>query len=48
MTLTAITHLAPVWLNLYGLAGIFQGIVIVALLGIGGRPVAEEDVIGRV
>lgn len=41
-------HLAPVWLDLYCLAGIFQGIVIIALLGIGGRPVAEEDVVGRV
>lgn len=39
---------APVGLDLNGLAGILQGTLVVALLGVSGGAVAVEDVVGGV
>ena len=41
-------HLAPVRLDGDGLAGVLERTLIVALLGVGSRAVAEQDMVGGV
>ena len=43
-----LTHLGPVGVELSGVSGVLQGLVVLAQLGVGSSPVTVEDVVGRV
>lgn len=39
------SHLAPIRLDLDGLTGILESILVVAFLGVGSRAVTEQDMV---